>query len=86
MASNHKATHCHNHEFISRKCLLLVTLSLHILDPGSDRTRIAWLDEERIKKAKEEENWGNWAFRLIMDRVLGKGRDFTEILFYCSPL
>ena len=36
-------------------------------------------DERRKKEEKEsEENWANWAFRPIMDRLVGKGLERSK--------
>ena len=35
--------------------------------------------KKKLKKEKEsEENWSNWAFRPIMERLLGKGLEHSE--------
>ena len=45
---------------------------------GFDRTGIAWLEEERWKEEKEEENRGNQVFRPITERLIGKGLESSE--------
>ena len=72
MASNYKATCCHNNEFHQQEKYL----SLHILNPNAGEvncektnsrgpdswTGIAWLKDERKKEEKEDENRENWDF------------------------
>ena len=46
---------------------------------GSDRTAIAHLNEEVERKKKKKKIAGqNWAFRPIMERLLGKGLEHSE--------
>ena len=93
MASNHKATAVTTMKFISRKCLLSsfagpcrCTSSTQALknceetnSRGSDRTEIAWLEDERKKEKEEEENRpGKQAFRPITERLIGKGLESSE--------
>ena len=35
-------------------------------------------DESRKKEKEEEENWPIWAFRPIMERLVGKGLESSE--------
>ena len=36
------------------------------------------MKKDERKKEEKEENWGNQAFRLIMERLLGKGLEHFE--------
>ena len=45
---------------------------------GSCRKEIASLKEEVERKEEKEENWGNLAFRPIMEWLIGKGLESSE--------